>query len=138
VRDLVTALRHTSWVKAATMYTLRDQTSTYQFGLLDQAGDPKPAFTAARRTFSSRASTLRRATLRLGRAGKHLVASGTGSIADLYMLRVYRGSQLRYRAYVRTSRFGTYRVALPAALGTSGLRVRVSSDWSGRSVTRRR
>ena len=58
--------------------------------------------------------------------------------ADAYLLRVFQGSQLRYRALIRTTRVGTYAVKLPALLGTTGLRVRLTSYWTGRSLTRTR
>jgi hypothetical protein len=74
----------------------------------------------------------------LRRSGASVQVSGKGSLADAYVLRVYQGQTLRYRALIRVSRFGAYAVKLPAVLGTSGLRVRLTSDWSGRSVTRTR
>ncbi|WCB95988.1 hypothetical protein DSM104299_04741 [Baekduia alba] len=138
VADVYRAVARTPWIAGATMYMLRDQSTAYQFGLLDRADKRKPSFTAARRALlHPRTGALTRPTARLRRSGRHLVLSGTGSVADMYVVRAYQGTTLRYRATLRTTGSGTYRLALPSVLGTSGLKVRIQSDWTGRSVTRR-
>lgn len=137
--DLFRAVANTSWLKAAIMYQLRDESSAYKFGLLDAAGHRKPSFAAVRKTLGARtAGVLRRPTLRLRRSGNRLVVSGTGSIADTFQLTVHQGTTLRYRAQMRTTPAGTYSLALPPQLGTSGLRVRIVSDWTNRGSTVRR
>jgi hypothetical protein len=137
--DVYRAVSRTSWIKAAIMYQLRDESAAYQFGLIDRAGRPKPSFAGVRRTLGAkRLGPLRRPTLRLTRRGGQVVVSGTGSIADTFQLRVYQAGTLRFRAQLRTNAVGTYALKLPAQLGTSGLRARVVSEWTGRGVTRRR
>jgi hypothetical protein len=136
--DVYRAVARTRWIAGATMYILRDQTADYQFGLVDRSGHRKPSFTSVRNVLAKpTGGALTAPTLRLGRSGRHLVASGTGSIADTYRVSVYRGSALRYRVVLRTTGNGTYRLVLPTALGTSGLKVQVASAWTKHSITRR-
>ncbi|HEY4096320.1 MAG TPA: glycosyl hydrolase [Baekduia sp.] len=134
--DVVRALHATSWVAAAIMYTMSDQTPAYQFGLVDRADRLKPAFGALQQALSRPLGPLRVPGLTLRRAGRRTVVSGTGSLADLYTLEVSVHGRLRYRAQVRTTRTGRYTVTLPAVLGTRGLRVRITSRWSHRATTR--
>ncbi|HEU4973474.1 MAG TPA: cellulase family glycosylhydrolase [Baekduia sp.] len=137
--DVVRAVAGRRWIKAASVYTLHDQSHAYQFGILDRRGHRKPAFRALRRELGRRRpGHLRRPTLHLREAAGRLVIGGRGSIADVYVVRVFAGSQLLYRGYVRTTMKGTYSTALPSQLGTNGLRVRLSSMWSGAGVTRSR
>jgi hypothetical protein len=140
VSDVYGAVSRIPWVSSAIMYTLRDEIgNAYKFGILDRAGKRKPAFKAVKHAIGvGTKATLRGATMKLRRSGARVVASGTGSIADTYEVTVRRGTQLRYRAILRTGPSGTYRLALPASLGTSGLKVRIASEWTKRGVTRRR
>jgi hypothetical protein len=138
VVDVFRAVARTSWVEAAIIYTLHDQNADYKFGLFDAHNRRKPSFTAVRSALGGRLGQLTRPSLRLSAARGRLAVSGTGSLADVYELRVYQGSTLRYRAFLRTTGTGSYRTVLPAVLGTSGLRVKISSSWSGASTTRRR
>jgi len=137
--DVFRAVARTPWIKAAIMYQLRDENASYKFGLLDARGRRKPAFASVRRTLGARrAGTLRSPTLRLRRRGNQLVVSGAGSIADTFQLTVHQGTTLRYRAQLRTTPSGGYALGLPPQLGTSGLKVRIVSEWTNRGVTRRR
>jgi polysaccharide biosynthesis protein PslG len=134
--DVFRAAESTSWIAAAIMYTLHDQSRDYQFGLLDREGRRKPSFAAVRSTLSGRAGRLTRPSLHLRASGGRLVASGSGSVADVYLLQVYRGGTLRWKAYLRTTGSGSYGVAVPASLGRSGLRVTIRSTWSNAATTR--
>jgi hypothetical protein len=136
--DVFRAIAHTDWISSAVMYTLKDSDDAYQFGLISRRGARKPAYKSVRSVLAGASGALRRPTMALRRSGASVQVSGKGSLADAYVLRVYQGQTLRYRALIRVSRFGAYAVKLPAVLGTSGLRVRLTSDWSGRSVTRTR
>jgi hypothetical protein len=139
VVDVYRAAASKSWIKAAIMYALHDSTTDYQFGLLDRAGHRKPAFSAVRGALGGRLGSLTRPTLQLRAAKGRLAASGTGSVADVYRLRAYQGKTLRFDAYLRTTGTGSYRLLLPKVLGTSGLRVTISSAWAprvGRSRSR--
>jgi hypothetical protein len=138
VVDVFRAVARKSWIKAAIMYTLHDQNADYKFGLFDTQNRRKPAFTAVRSALGGRLGQLTRPSLKLSAARGRLAVSGTGSVADVYELRVHQGSTLRYHAFLRTTGTGSYRTVLPAVLGTSGLRVTISSSWSGASTTRRR
>jgi hypothetical protein len=46
-------------------------------------------------------------------------------------LEAFQGHVLRYRAFLVLDRFNRFSVVLPAALGTSGLTVRVYQYWEG-------
>ena len=48
-------------------------------------------------------------------------------------LEAFQGGVLRYRALFTLDRFNRYSIALPSALGTSGLQVRVYQYWAGPS-----
>jgi hypothetical protein len=69
--------------------------------------------------------------LSLRRAGGATVASGSAPVGDVMQLEAFQGSVLRYRALFTLDRFNRYSLALPAVLGTSGLRVRVFQWWAG-------
>ena len=60
-----------------------------------------------------------------------MIASGSGPVGDFMQLEAFQGSVLRYRALFTLNRFNHYSIALPALLGTSGLRVRVYQYWAG-------
>jgi hypothetical protein len=124
------ALRRSSYVAAALVYKLQD--SAFEaFGLLSVQGSRKPAFAAFARALSSPLASVPRVTLGLRRAGGGVLASGSGPVGDFMALEAFQGSVLRYRALFVLDRFNRYAIALPAVLGTHGLRVRVYQFWSG-------
>ncbi|HEV7494077.1 cellulase family glycosylhydrolase [Baekduia sp.] len=136
--DTLRKVASVSWVKAAFVYMINDQSDAYQFGLLTALGLPKPAFAAVRNIFAGKKVRVAKPkmaplTARRGR----VTVKGTASQTELFTLRVWRAGRLAYRATLRTDRFGAYRLVLPAVIGTSQLRVRLSGTWTG-SVTRRR
>jgi hypothetical protein len=135
--DTLRSLTKVSWVKAAIVYTMYDQSTAYQFGLLTRANRRKPAYTAIRRIFAGGRPKVSRPTMRLTARGGRVKVSGTASQVEAFRLDVWRDGRLTYRAMLRTDRFGRYTLTLPAALGTSALRVRLTGAWTG-SVTRRR
>jgi hypothetical protein len=69
--------------------------------------------------------------LALRAARGQTIASGSGPVGDVMQLEAFQGSVLRYRALFTLDRFNRYRLALPAVLGTRGLRVRVFQWWAG-------
>jgi hypothetical protein len=69
--------------------------------------------------------------LSLRRRSGRVLASGSGPVGDYMELEVFQGSLLRYRALFVLNRFNRYAITLPAALGTSGLRIRVYQYWAG-------
>jgi hypothetical protein len=136
--DLVGLLTRRSWVRAALLYTVRDDDGLH-FGLRDAAGRPRPVLGALRRALAApRRAPVRPLRLRLTARGGRLVAMGSGPAGDVLELAVRRGGALRYRAAFRLDRDNRFRLALPRALGTRGLAVGLRQPWSGRAVTRRR
>jgi hypothetical protein len=60
-----------------------------------------------------------------------VVASGSAPVGDFMELEAFQGSVLRYRALFTLNRFNRYSLALPAVLGTRGLRVRAYQYGAG-------
>jgi hypothetical protein len=135
--DLLAGLRHASYVRAAVMYFVRDQSRAYQFGVVDSAGRRKPAFAKLRRAIRSHAK-LRSGRVRLVRRGGGVRVTGNVPGLDLYTLRAYVRGTLAFRAVLRTDRLNRISLALPKVLGTTGLRVTLTSGWTGRRITARR
>jgi hypothetical protein len=135
LRDLVKAIHNTSWIKSAILYQLRDEDADYRFGLFDKAGRTKPTFGVLRKLLRGRVTgALARPTLRLRARGGRLVASGRGSIDDVFVLTLTQNGQLRYRAELRSDRNGAWKVTFPKGYPTSGVKVRVASSWTGRAA----
>jgi hypothetical protein len=136
--DTLRKVASVSWVKAAFVYMINDQSDAYQFGLVTASGAPKPAFTAVANVFAGKKVTVTKPKMSLLRARRgRVTVAGTASQTEMFTLRVWRAGRLAYRATLRTDRFGAYRLVLPAVIGTSQLRVRLSGTWTG-SVTRHR
>jgi hypothetical protein len=134
--DLYQAVRRTSWLRAMTVFSISD-TSQYDLGLYDSKGHAKPAAAALRRAFKSRKRKLRALTLHARSSRGTVRASGSGPAGDVYTLEVSVRGTLRYRLNFRLGSTNRYSLRLPAALGSHALKLRVSSMWDGRSVTRR-
>jgi hypothetical protein len=126
------ALGASSYVAAATLYELQDEGND-QFGVITTRGSHKPSFAALSKVLAAPFGPLSRATLSLRRAGRKVIASGSGPVGDFMHLEVFQGSVLRYRAVFTLNRFNRYSVALPSVLGTHNLRVRVYQQWAGPS-----
>jgi hypothetical protein len=134
--DLFAATKATSWLKATIVYTLQDETTAYQFGLYDPAGKAKPAATAVRNAFTNKKLKATKPTVRLTRAKGRVTIHGTGSWVEVYSIRVTIGGQLRYRAAVRTDRFGKITLKLPSSLGTRHVKVTVLGRWTHKKATK--
>lgn len=135
--DLFAATRSTSWLKAIVVYTMRDESAAYQFGLYDRRGKRKPSFKALHTALTSRKKPkVTKPTLRLTRSRGHVTIRATGSWVETYRFDVKVSGQLRYRATARTDRFGRIRIALPKALGTSHVRVTLTGIWTHKKATR--
>jgi hypothetical protein len=136
--DTLRKVAAVSWVKAAFVYMINDQSDAYQFGLMTEKGARKPAFTAVANVFGGKKVSVTKPKMSKLRASRgRVTVAGTATQTEMFTLRVYRSGKLAYRATLRTDRFGAYRVVLPAALGTSHLRARLSGTWTG-SVERHR
>lgn len=136
--DTLRAIQKVSYVKAAVVYNVYDQSDAYQFGLLTSAGVKKPAFNAVRDVFGGKKKAITKPKMsKLTAKGGRVTVKGTASQTEYYKLRAWVNGTLAYRATLRTDRFGAYKLKLPSALGTSHLKVRLSGTWTG-SVTRTR
>jgi hypothetical protein len=135
--DTFAAIARTSWIKAAIVYTLDDESTAYQFGLYDPKGKIKPAGTAARRAFKHQKLKATKLKIRLTRKGGRVTIHATGSWVETYTLRVKLNGALRLRGTLRTDRFGRMSLRLPKGLGTKGLSVTMAGQWTKQKVTRR-
>jgi hypothetical protein len=124
------ALADTPYIAAEVIYQLQGSVSE-NFGALSANGTRKPAFAALAKVFTSPFGPVSPVTLSLRKQGSRMLASGSGPVGDYMELEAFRGSALRYRALFVLNRFNRYSLRLPAALGTSGLRVRVYQYWAG-------
>ncbi len=128
--DTFRALAHSPYVAAAIVYKLQDSPQE-EFGVLSSSGARKPAFAALSGVLTSPSGHVSPVTLSLRKHGGRVLASGSGSAGDYMELEAFQGNLLRYRALFVLNRFNRYSIALPSALGTSGLRVRVYQYWAG-------
>lgn len=124
------SLARVSYIAAAVLYKLQDSRSE-DFGVLSESGRRKPAFGALVQALTSPFGSITPVRLRLRRNGSHILATGSAAVGDFMQLEVFAGPTLRYRALFTLDRFNHFAVALPAALGTGGLRVRVFQYWMG-------
>jgi hypothetical protein len=132
LRNSIREMSRASYVAAAMVYKLEDSHAE-TFGALTSSGKQKPSFKGLREAFEKPFGAYSKVTLKLSRRGSHLLASGSGPVGDFLELEAFRGNALRYRALFTQDRFNRYSVALPAVLGTHGLRVRVFQYWTGPS-----
>jgi polysaccharide biosynthesis protein PslG len=130
IRNTIRSLAHTSYVAAEVIYGMQD-TASEDFGVLSRSGAHKPSFAAFTGALASPFAPVSPVTLSLRRQGSHVLASGSGPVGDFMELEAFQGSVLRYRVLFTQNRFNDYSIALPSALGTSGLRVRVFQYWAG-------
>jgi hypothetical protein len=124
------SLTRAPYLAAAVSYKLRDSREEY-FGALTIAGAHKAAFGALAKVLASPFGSPQRVTLSLRRVGGRIVASGSGPVGDFMRLEAFQGSTERYHALFTLDRFNRYSIALPRALGTSGLSARVYQYWMG-------
>ncbi|HET6508405.1 MAG TPA: glycosyl hydrolase [Baekduia sp.] len=131
VKELIRATRSTSYVAALTLYELNDFNTDYQFGVFDRRGHRKTLYGTLRSLMRRPlpAATVK-PRIRLSLSGGRLRATGTGSIIDTYSLTLRAHGQLRYRAILRTDRFGRFTVRFPASTPRSGVKVRIASRWT--------
>lgn len=130
IKNIFRALGSSSYIAAATLYELQDGGGD-SFGVLTRKGAHKPAFKALSQVLASPLGLLSPITLGLRKAGSKVIASGSGPVGDFMRLEAFQGSVLRYRAVFTLNRFNRFSFALPSALGTHNLRVRVYQQWTG-------
>jgi Cellulase (glycosyl hydrolase family 5) len=124
------SLASTSYIAAEVLYQLEGSVSE-NFGAVNANGTHKPAFATLSKVFTSPFGPVSPVTLSLRKRAGRVLASGSGPVGDYMELEAFRGSTLRYRALFVLNRFNRFSIKLPAALGTSGLRVRVYQYWAG-------
>lgn len=139
LRDVLTALRGRSYVKAAIQYKIDDDgPGGYSFGLFDRRGKAKPSYTMVRRVLRRKVRRPVAPTLHLRARGGQLVISGSASLTELLTLTVRQNGQLRFRATLAADARNRYRIVLPKVLGTRGLSVRLSAGYTGSRSARTR
>lgn len=123
-------LARSPFIAADVVYELTSSSSE-EFGVLNPAGARKPSFGALSSVFLSPFGKASRVTLKLRRRGGRIIASGSGPVGDYMHLEVFKAGKPSYRALFVLDRFNRYSIALPAALGTRGLKVQVYQYWAG-------
>jgi Cellulase (glycosyl hydrolase family 5) len=135
--DVLRSIQRVSWVKAAVVYSLYDQTAAYQFGLWTAGHKVKPAFAKVKAVFSGKKVKVTKPSMKVVTRKGKVVVSGHASQTESYTLKVWNHGHLVYRvSFLRVDRFGAYKLTLPKVIGTTGLKLRLSGPWTG-SVTRR-
>jgi hypothetical protein len=129
ITNIFRALRTARYVAADVLYEMQDERGS-QFGVLSGRGSRKPSFSALAKVLSSPAGSESPVALSLRRRGRQVVASGSAPVGDFMQLEAVHG-RLVYKAMFTLDRFNRYSIALPSALGTRGLRVRVYQEWAG-------
>jgi peptidoglycan hydrolase-like protein with peptidoglycan-binding domain len=132
VRNTFRAVARATYVAAADIYKLQDSPNQ-DFGMLTRRGARKPAFAALAGVGVSPLGPLSPVTLSLARKGRSVLATGSGPVGDFMKLEAFQGGRLRYRALFTLDRFNRYSLTLPAALGTSGLTIKVLQYTVGQS-----
>jgi len=130
IADTYRSLARTPYIAAEVLYELQGSVSE-NFGALNATGTRKPAFAALSGVLASPFGHVSPVTLSLLKRSGRVLASGSGPVGDYMELEAFQGSLLRYRALFTLDRFNRYSIALPQALGTSGLQVRVYQYWAG-------
>ncbi len=134
LRNVFRSLARTPWVAAEIMYSLQGSRRE-DFGVVTETGAHKPSFGALRGVFRSPFGSPSPVTVRLGRSGDRVVASGSGPVGDYLQMEAFKGGRAVYRAQFTLDRFNRYAIALPGILGTRGLRVSVLQYWTGAAHT---
>ncbi len=124
------SLARTPWVASDIMYELQGSRRE-DFGALTETGAQKPAFEALHSVFVSPFGKPSPVTVRVGKRGGRMVASGSGPVGDYMQLEVVNGRRVVYRTLFTLNRFDRYSIALPKTLGTRNLSVRVFQYWMG-------
>jgi polysaccharide biosynthesis protein PslG len=132
ITDMFRTLARTPYIAADLLYKLQSS-PTESFGVLTDKGAPKPSFRALANVLASPLGAPSPVTLRLHRRADRVIAGGSGPVGDYMRLEAFQGQTLRFRAQFTLNRFDRYSLALPAVLGTNGLRVRVYQEWQGPS-----
>jgi polysaccharide biosynthesis protein PslG len=131
IANIYRSLARTPYIAAEVLFKLQGS-KREDFGVLNEHGARKPAYTALAHVLASPFGAVSPVTLQLRRRGGHVVASGSAPVGDFMRLEAFQGGELRFRALFTLNRFNRYTITFPSVLGTSGLRVRVYQYWLGR------
>ncbi len=132
ITNMFRSLVRTPYIAADLLYQLQGSRAE-NFGVLNENGAPKPAFSALARVLASPFGAPSPVTLSLRQRSNHILASGSGPVGDYMHLEAFQRGELRFRALFTLNRFNRYSIALPPVLSTKSLRVRVYQDWTGPS-----
>jgi hypothetical protein len=136
--NITRTLARTPYVAGEVFYKFHDNPGE-EFGVVTTNGSRKPSFAAVAGVFASPWGTPAPVTLTLRRAGRKVVARGSGPVGDFMELEVLKRGVPRYRTLFTLDRFNAYAITLPASLGTRNLVVRVWQYGKGASsATQRR
>jgi hypothetical protein len=128
--DIFRGLAMVPWVQNATVFTLRDNPLLH-FGICDEFGNPKPAFTLLSADWHGGIGAPRPVTLKLVGHGHHAALEGTAPVGDVVELTLkpprHRGRSMR--ASLRLTVNGTYAWHLPRQVGR-GWRASVTEPWT--------
>jgi hypothetical protein len=128
--NVLRSLARTPYVAATVVYDLQDSRNE-QFGMLTGSGARKPSFAALSKALAAPLASPSPVALALRSVRGRTIARGSAPVGDVMQLEAFQGTVLRYRALFTLDRFNRYSLALPAVLGTGGLRVRVFQWWAG-------
>lgn len=128
--DIFRGLAMVPWVQNATVFTLRDNPSLH-FGISDEFGNPKPAFTMLSADWHGGIGAPRPVTLKLVGHGQHAALVGTAPVGDVVELALtpphHRGRAVQ--ANLRLSVNGTFAWHLPRQVGR-GWRASATEPWT--------
>jgi polysaccharide biosynthesis protein PslG len=124
--DIVRGLAMVNWVQGMNVFTLRDNPSLH-FGISNESGNPKPAFTMLQQAWHSNPLPPRGVTLR----DRHRALQGTAPVGDTIELTVKppHGRGKTYYANLRLTVDGTYSWPLPRRVGR-GWRATAQEPWT--------
>jgi Cellulase (glycosyl hydrolase family 5) len=129
-------LTQVHYIAAMLPYGLQDVPGE-EFGIFGVGGKRKPSYYALARSLQSPFGSPSKLSLKLRVKHGQVVASGSGPVGDYLKLEVLEHGALRFRAIFTLNRFNEFSYALPAALGTKGLTVRVYQYWMSSSDAQR-
>ncbi len=128
--DIFRGLAMVSWVRNATVFTLRDNPSLH-FGISDEFGNPKPAFTMLTNDWHGGIGAPRPVTLKLVGRGRRAALVGTAPVGDVVelTLRPPHGRGHSLQANLRLTVNGTFAWHLPGQVGR-GWRASATEPWT--------
>jgi hypothetical protein len=129
IDDIVRALAMVNWVQGMNVFTLRDNPSLH-FGISNENGSPKPAFTTLEQDWHSTPQPPRPITLKLAHHGHDATVQGTAPVGDSIELTAKpRGHGKTRQVNLQLTVNGTFSWSLPRGTG-HGWRVTAEQPWT--------